>query len=152
MAQNLVVIGGLAALKRDLNRLAADESGPLFNAMKRAGYAAVEPVVPATRARLPTGGSGRLAGSLRASAYKSGAAVRMGSKSVPYAGWVEFGGTRRRPHDSNRPYIRSGRYLFPAAADLSPAAAAAYTRALDEMFGSGRVWTNTTSDPAAVHD
>lgn len=44
--------------------------------------------------------------------------VAMGSGSVPYAGWIEFGGKITGPRGARtRPFIRKGRYLFPAAED-----------------------------------
>ena len=160
MPAALVKIDGLTALRKDVDRMTKDDKGPLFNAMKRAGYAAVAPIVPAARSRIPrsarrpsrTHRPDALANSIRASAYRSGAAVRMGGKTAPQAGWMEFGGVRRQPHESTREYVQTGRYLFPAARDLSAKAADEYTRAIGEVFGSGRVWTNTTDNPAAVHD
>ena len=76
----------------------------------------------------------------------------MGGKPVPFAGWMEFGGLRRQPFPSSRDYIKSGRYLFPAARDLAGRSAEEYTKAINEVFGSGRVWTNTTDSPGAVRD
>jgi len=158
MAQPPVVgVVGLKALLKDIDRLTTDERGPLFNAMKRAGYHAVTPVVGRTREALPVTPRrgvepGRLAMSTRASGTRSGAAVRMGSKTVPYAGWVEFGGQRRRPHLSERPFISSGRYLFPAARDLGPAAARQYTDAINDLFHRNAVWTNATETGESVHD
>jgi len=155
-----VQIKGLTALRKDVDAMTKDDKGPLFNAMKRAGYQAVQPIVPAARTRIPTSSRrpgrthqpGALANSIRASAYRSGAAVRMGGKPVPFAGWMEFGGLRRRPFPSSREFVKGGRYLFPAARGLADKAADEYTRAINEVFGSGRVWTNTTSSPGAVHD
>jgi len=35
---------------------------------------------------------------------------------VPYAGWIEFGGTITGPKATNtRPFVKQGRYLFPSA-------------------------------------
>ena len=156
----VVAIQGLKALERDINRLTKDVRSPLYAAMKRAGYRAVQPIVPATRSRLPQSDRpksashrpGRLAGSVRPSSYRSGAGVRMGSKAVPYAGWVEFGGTRHDPWESEREFVASGRYLFPAARELGPRAASEYSTALNDIFASSGVWTNTNADPEGVHD
>lgn len=52
--------------------------------------------------------SGRLAASVDASPTGDGADLAIGG-GVPYAGWIEFGGTR------GRPYVSAGRYLFPTA-------------------------------------
>ena len=53
--------------------------------------------------------TGRLAGSVTVTRTSSGANVSIGNEGTPYAGWVEFGGTR------GRPYISEGRYLYPVA-------------------------------------
>lgn len=159
MAQStLVKVEGLTTLRKDIDKMCTDQKGPLFSTLKAAGYAAVQPIVPAARDRIPTSSRPRsqyhrpdgLANSIRASAYRSGAAVRMGGKGEPEAGWMEFGGSRRKPHASSRDFVKNGRYLFPAARGLSASASSQYTKALNEVFGSGRVWTNTTDNPEAV--
>ena len=158
MADVVVKIEGLTALRKDVDRMCTDQRGPMFAALKQAGYAAVAPIVPAARDRIPASDRprsgyhrpGGLQNSIRASAYRSGAAVRMGSNAEPEAGWMEFGGTRHAPHNSSRSYARDGRYLFPAARGLAPAAAAQYVHALNDIFGSGRVWTNTTDSAGSV--
>lgn len=55
--------------------------------------------------------SGRLAGSVTTGGglFREGATVGMGGFGVAYAGWIDYGGTR------GRAYVRSGRYLYPAA-------------------------------------
>ena len=77
--------------------------------------------------------------------------VRMGRANLRYAGWVEFGGTRRVPHPSVRPYTPRGRYLFPAAVQLSATSARYYSQATAAAFERFR-WTNSTSNPEGVHD
>ena len=72
--------------------------------------------------------TGRLAGSLGLFSADGGGEVGYDS-SAPYAGWIEFGGSRGRPH------VSEGRYLYPTA-DVSEqvfAAAAddAAVRAID---------------------
>ena len=150
-----VAVVGLRALNRDLNRV-VDDRGPLNKAMAAAGRVAAEPVAAATRAALPQSTrpgaqTGRLAGDVRVTAARSGAAVRMGRASIRYAGWVEFGGTRRTPHVSHRDYNPRGRYLVPAAVQLAPESARLYSQAINETFAR-YPWTNTGTDPGAVHD
>jgi hypothetical protein len=53
--------------------------------------------------------TGRLAASAGAEPAEHGASVTLGGSDVPYAGWIEFGGTR------GRPYVPMGRTLYPAA-------------------------------------
>lgn len=151
--QALAQVIGLKALMKDVDGLCKNERSALFAAMKKAGYAAVQPIVGRTRGSLPVGTasrghrSGALAGSLRVSAYRSGAAVRMGSKSVPYAGPVDFGG-----YPGERPYMPNGRYLFPAAEGEAHRAVTEYSNAINDLFGRTAIWTNTSANPEAVHD
>jgi len=160
MPQAVAEVVGLKALMKDINQLTKDERSPLFAAMKQAGYDAIKPVVPAARGEIPTSDRretrthqpGALSSSLRASAYRSGAAVRMGSPKVPFAGWMEFGGKRHRPHESSRSFRGTGRYLFPAAREEAPRAVVEYTKAINALFGRTAIWTNSTTNPEAVHD
>jgi hypothetical protein len=149
MAAPVVGIVGMAALRRDLKRLTDDVTSPLYAEIKAAGKAAVEPVATAVRSRVPYE-SGRLAGSVRTSGTRTGGAVRMGSKRVPYAGWVDFGG--ERPDGSSRDYLPGGRYLFPAAEQLAGDAAARYGDAIGRVLARSGIWTNATSDGSRVRD
>jgi hypothetical protein len=150
MAQPAVVgIVGMKALRRDLKHLSDDVTSPLYKAIRAAGKETVEPVAALTRERLPHG-TGALAGSVRSSGTRTGGAVRYGSKTRPYAGWVEFGGSR--PDGSSREYVATGRYLFPAARDLAGSAAEHYSSALAAVFATSGIWTNETSDGSRVHD
>jgi hypothetical protein len=153
-SQAVVGVYGLKALRKDISQQLDDPRSELYNALKRAGYGAVKPIVPAVRSALPHGDrtTGTLANDVRASGTRTGGSVWMGRKAVPYAGWVEFGGSRRKPHYSSRQYVKDGRYLFPTARSLAAKAGDAYTAALNQVFGSGRVWTNTTSEGDQVHD
>ena len=81
------------------------------------------------KARIPRR-SGRMAASVQARLDPERASAGISKADVPYAGFVEFGGTR------NRPYYPRGRYLFPillaAAPELEDQARAAAT---DEIRG-----------------
>ena len=74
-----------------------------------AGRMAAEHTADLTRARVPRR-TGRLAGSVFVAGRK-GKRQRagIGRRIPPYAGWLEFGGTR------GRPYVPGGRYLWPSA-------------------------------------
>jgi len=69
--------------------------------------------------------SGALAGSVRSEERAAGAAVTMGGMGVPYAGWIEFGGSR------GRPYYPEGRYLMPTIDEAHPDIVEAGTRAAE---------------------
>jgi len=144
-----VAVIGMAALRRDINRLAEDQSSRLYAEIKRAGKEAAEPVAARARSDYPHD-TGTLAGNVRTSGTKTGAAVRVGGAKVRYAGWVDFGGSR--PDGSTREYVTAGRYLFPAAAGLASKAAELYGAALERTFSDPSVWTNATDDGGKVHD
>jgi phage gpG-like protein len=75
--------------------------------------------------------SGTLAGSVTASPGPP-ASVGIGD-GVPYAGWIEFGGTR------GRPYVGTGRYLFPGVQASEPMVVAA-VQAATETEIKGMTW------------
>ncbi len=68
---------------------------------------AAEKVAGKARSRIRSR-SGRLAGSLRPFGTQRAAGVRMGRKTVPYAGPYEFGG-----YPKGRPFIAEGRAIYP---------------------------------------
>ena len=141
-----VAVIGMRALRRDVRRLATDQQSELYRAIREAGLRAAEPIAAKAREVVPVV-SGALQRSIRASGTRTGAAVRMGRKSVPYGGAVEFGG-----YPGAREYVAAGRYLFPAAAGLADVAAQNYATAIDAAFNDPTVWTNKTNDSRAVHD
>jgi hypothetical protein len=83
--------------------------------------------------------TGRFAGSVRSTLAKSErkSSVRIGGR-VPYAGWLEFGGTR------GRPYIKQGRWLYPTALAAEPQAVRAADDAAKDEIGRMR-WPKPTS-------
>jgi hypothetical protein len=139
MAAPTVAVVGMSALRRDVGRLTGD-AGPLNAKLRDAGRQAAEPVAAATRETVPRD-SGTLEGTVRVTASKTGAAVRMGYARVPYAGPVDFGGW-----PEGREYEAGGRYLFPAAQSLAEKAAALYATATQKAI-DGFAWTNEGNTP-----
>jgi len=89
-------------------------------------------VAGAVRGRVPHR-SGQLASSVETGrAAPNGVSVGIGG-GVPYAGWIEFGGTR------GRPYVSGGRYLFPTAEAAEPLVHAAGDLAAREAIKEA-VW------------
>src|SRR5262245_50903992 len=108
MAQDGIEVHGIPELERGSRRL-------FDNIDQGAGSAfrsVADQVATIVRSRVPRR-SGRLAGSVVSDQADEGALVGMGD-GVPYAGWIEFGGTR------GRPYVPTGRYLYPTASDAAP--------------------------------
>ena len=150
MAAPQVGIVGVSALLRDLTKLGDPNVGDLAKAFSAAGKKAAEPVAALARSNLPKVDD-TLSGDVRTSGTRTGATVRMGRASIPYAGWIEFGGARREPHYSYRTYDARGRYLFPAAGQLKSTAADLYSKAAQEALDAYN-WTNQTGDGSGVHD
>lgn len=65
-------------------------------------------VATLVRGRVPHD-RGRLASTVAVRREGTRVAVQMGGGAAPYAGWIDYGGTR------GRPYVDRGRYLHPAA-------------------------------------
>ena len=65
--------------------------------------------------------SGGLKASIRPLSTQSEGRVVMGRARVPYAGWIEFGGTiSPRGAPMTREFKKGGRYLFPVADEMEP--------------------------------
>jgi hypothetical protein len=146
----LVQVVGLRALNRDLGRLCAD-AGPLYASLREAGRGAVQPVASAVSAAWPRTESykraaGTMAGTVRVTATRSGAAVREGYARLPYAGPIDFGWPKR-----NIDFVRTGRYMFPAAEPLRAVAASRYSEATTAALASFG-WTNETAVAEGIHD
>lgn len=145
MAAPVVEVVGLKALARDLARASDPHAGELLVVMREAGRRAAQPVATAVAAAYPNV-TGTLSGSVRVTASRSGAAVRVGKASVPYAGPVDFGG-----YPGDRPFLPNGRYLYPTAEGLAESAATLYNEELQKGLDS-LPWTNTTDSAGSVHD
>jgi phage gpG-like protein len=119
-------VKGYAELERGSKTLfehIAEEAPKAFSEVADSVAASVGATVP----RL----SGALAGSVTAMYSGDRATLGMG-EGIPYAGWIEFGGSR------GRPYVPEGRYLFPAALDAEEQIIAAGVEAADKEIGDMR--------------
>ena len=154
----VVEVVGMRAVIRDLAKATDPRAGELIKVMQQAGRQVAQPIAAAARSAVPHD-SGRanpdgvsLASDIRVTASRTGAAVRAGRKGrLAYAGWIEFGGTRRRPHPSARQFVSAGRFLFPAARGRAAQTARAYEDALQRGLDS-LPWTNPGSTAEGVHD
>jgi phage gpG-like protein len=108
MASDGIEVHGIPELERGSRRLFENIDQGAGSAFR----SVADQVATMVRTRVPRR-SGRLAASVLADQADEGALVGLGD-GVPYAGWIEFGGTR------GRPYVPSGRYLYPTAQDAAP--------------------------------
>lgn len=90
-----------------------DVGGGLDKELGQAGKKAAAIVAEAAARKVPVR-SGRARDSLRSKVSYGGGAVVFGRSSVPYAGWLEFGGAVGRNDSVKRPVVRGGRYIFPS--------------------------------------
>lgn len=85
--------------------------------------------------------SGDAAGSIKASGTQKGAFVTGGGARVPYYPWLDFGGAVGRRKSVKRDFLPGGRYIYPAAHDLSGETFDAAQDAIrDAAKGAGFGW------------
>lgn len=110
MAQVGIRVQGL----NDFVRLLREVDKELPKEVRKGFNQVAEVVATDARARVPVR-SGALRASIRVSSTQREARITMGSAKVPYAGWMEFGGTLAHPKrgtEQRRPIVRRGRYLY----------------------------------------
>lgn len=108
-------VGGL----RDLSRKLKAIDPALEKELRGTLRSIAARVASKTRARVPVR-TGRARASVRSGANASAAWVAEGKASVPYMGWLDFGGvlkpTGGRRNTISRPVLKEGRYLYPSVA------------------------------------
>lgn len=80
--------------------------------------------------------SGRAAATIKAKSTRTSVRVSEGSKRAAYAPWLDFGGKVGRIRSVSRPYIKGGRYLYPALTDRREEIQAALESALGEVVSA----------------
>lgn len=131
---NSIEVEGLRELSRTLRKL---EDKELPKALKQTNKNAAEIVARDARAEVPVR-SGKLQRSIKATATARTGAVRAGSKAVPYAGWIEFGGVIRfveKAGEIHRPFIKDGRYMGQALQRNENEIRHLYEKEIDELVG-----------------
>lgn len=102
-------ITGLAEFNRNLRKLDAD----LPKALRLAHNEGAQIIVDYAAPRVPRK-SGRAAGSVKARSTRTESRVQGGSKRANYYAWLDFGGKVGPRKSVHRPFIKEGRYLYPA--------------------------------------
>lgn len=126
VAENAVKIEGLREWLASMQRLEVEAPRKIVrDTLNRAA----DLVVQAARMRAPVK-TGHLRESIRATSTVNYARVSEGNARVPYAGFIDYGGTvgrarktvahqraiagRTASHRATRPFIKTGRILYPA--------------------------------------
>jgi hypothetical protein len=77
--------------------------------------------------------TGNAAASIKAQSSQREGRVRAGGAKVPYYAWLDFGGRVGRSRSVVRPFMKSGRYIYPAAQDKRDAVADRLEESMTEL-------------------
>lgn len=133
-------IEGLRDFNRAIKQVSPDVASSLKDELR--GEVA-EPVAARARSNVPER-TGRWKRAIKAGATQRGAHITWGRKTVPYAGWMEFGGqlpSKRsgKPARVRRQRVGDGRYIYPEVAAGRDEAVATAQRVLDRSFRRARL-------------
>lgn len=118
MTYSRIKVTGLREFRSGLRRM--DKSLP--KALRVAGNRAADLIVAEAKPRVPLGPGkgGHARDSIRAASTQASARVAGGSKKFAYFGWLDFGSRKKYPHLPERPFLKKGRYIWRAFADVRP--------------------------------
>lgn len=102
-------VQGLTEFSRNLKQLDGDLPKALRLALNEAGQLVVDRAVPKVPRR-----SGKAARSIKARSTRTQVRVSEGGNSARHMPWLDFGGSVGRHKSVHRPFLKRGRYLFPA--------------------------------------
>lgn len=106
-----IKVEGLADLNRSLKKVSADLPKALRLAHNEAANVVVKYAMPLTPAR-----TGRARSTIKAKSTRTESRVQGGSAKAAYYPWLDFGGRVGRKHSVRRPFIPTGRIIYPAYA------------------------------------
>jgi hypothetical protein len=112
-----VRVQGLRELRMNLKKLDVELPLLLRAEMRKVG----DKVADRAREKVPVK-TGRARDSIRSGVSGANAYVAEGKKSVPYAGWLDFGGVLKpvgkRKNTITRERIKGGRFLYPTINEM----------------------------------
>ena len=135
-------VEGLKEFRRDLKKIDPE----LVKELRTELLSIATEIALETRQRVPTGPTGRARASVRAGVSGNNAYVAGGKASVPYYGWLDFGGRTPvtgnprsvGPWKGSGPGPRSGRYIYPTIVrnkrDIEQKAQQAFDKAADSAL------------------
>lgn len=130
MGEQRVVVDGL----RDLNKALKAANTEASDEMKAVLKGIAEGVVTDVRSRVPRR-TGKAAASYRPRGGVKGASIAFAGSKAPYAPWLDFGGTVGKSKSVKRPFIKGGRYLYPAINDNMADIEQKVADAIDDITG-----------------
>jgi hypothetical protein len=125
-------VDGLKKLNKSLKDLGSD----LPKALRLAGNEAADIVVATAKPKVPSGPGkgGHAASSIKVASTRTAARVKAGGTRFPYFPWLDFGGKVGRHKKTNRPFLRSGRYVWKAYGEKHKDVATVLGVALDKVI------------------
>jgi hypothetical protein len=109
VSSSAIRIDGLAEFAKGLRKI----DGELPKMLRLAMNEAADLVVAGARPGVPKR-SGRAARSIRAASTRTAVRVSEGGPRAPYMPWLDYGGRVGRKHATIRPFIKNGRFVYPA--------------------------------------
>jgi hypothetical protein len=110
MGSGLAVnVTGLRQYVRGIKKLDKDLGKVMRKSLNEVAQVVVDKARPRVRRR-----SGRAAGTVRASSTQTAARIAAGGRRAPYYPWLDWGGRVGRRKSIRRPFIKQGRYIYPA--------------------------------------
>lgn len=104
-----IKIDGLTEFSKALKDMGAE----LPKGLRLALNACADVVITPARAGMPSV-TGRAKSSIRATSTQDKVRVTEGGKKAPWVPWLDYGGEgKRKGRPAKRPYIKSGRFLYP---------------------------------------
>lgn len=112
--QESIKVTGIKEVATGLKGVSKDASKELRKGMKDIA----DDVARRASSEVPAR-TGKAASSIKPRGTVKGAAIAYGSPAV-YEPWLDFGGKVGKGKSVSRPFIKGGRYLYPAIAEASP--------------------------------
>lgn len=86
--------------------------------------------------RLVPSRTGRARASIKTQSSQREARIKAGSAKAPYYPWLDFGGSVGRSNSINRPFLKSGRYIYPTYERRKPWFIERMQEGLDDLIKS----------------
>lgn len=106
--KSTISVDGLSEFARSLRKLDGDLPKALRVALNGCSAYLIEKTTPLIPKR-----TGAARASLKARSTRTSVRIAVGGPKAPYYPWLDFGGRTGRGRSVVRPYIKTGRYLYP---------------------------------------
>lgn len=123
-----IAVQGLREFNRSLRRLDSEAPKGLRLALNGVADFVVGKIQPTIPRR-----SGKARASLKKASTRTAAKIRVGGSKAPYFPWLDYGGKTGPNRSVSRPFIKTGRYVYPGLAKHRAEVATLIERALADL-------------------